>query len=142
MSMNPALLSVFGLSALTMMPIAMPDPPQDAYAANNCGTKITALEDQVQKAVDSSKVVHFIESNTTSFKSLEKTYTLYWLNTTYAWKSDISTCSAKLDGITASFQLSNATVPYLGVAHISVDPRMSNVTSVQVDIPNHAVSHR
>lgn len=137
--MNIALFSIFGLSALTVMPISVPDPQETGNPASTCGAKITELEGEVENAVDSSKVVHFIESNTTAFKSLDQKYTLYWLKTEYRWDSDVSKCSAKLEGITASFQLATPALPFIGVAHITIDPRMDSVTSVQVDIPNYFV---
>src|SRR5574337_1463897 len=134
--MNPMLLSIFGLSALALLPVSIQGSQTGANSTNTCGSKITQLEDQVQSAVDSSKIIHFVESNTAAFKSLNQKYTLYWLKTRYIWDTNVSTCSARLEGITASFQISNSTLPFMGVTHITVDPAMTKVTDIKVDIPN------
>ena len=140
--MSPILLSIVGLSTLALLPVSMSDSESSTNSTNTCGSKITQLENQIQIAVDSSKTIHFIESNTTAFKSLNQKYTLYWVNTKYSWNTDVSTCSAHLEGITASYQISNSTLPFMGMAHITVDPALTKIIDFKVDIPNAVTSHK
>lgn len=135
--MNPALLSLFGVSALTLLPVSISEQ-QAVDTTGTCGARITMLEDEVSAATGSGKAVHFIETNTTAFKSLSQKYTLYWISTKYRWDNDLSNCSAKLENITASFQIANSTRSYIGVAHVTVDPALTKVIGMTVDIPNTA----
>ncbi|GEM_PF-2293705 len=134
--MNLTLLPIFGISVLAILPVPVTDYQSSSNSTSTCRTKITQLEEQIQSATNSIKVIHFIEGNTTEFKSLNQKYMLYWVNTKYSWDSDISTCSAKLEGITASFQISNSTFPFLGMVHITVDPAMTKVLDLKVDTPS------
>ncbi|SRR5579875_1387282 len=102
--------------------------------ADTCGARITELEEQVEYAVGSPRIIHFIEDNTTAFESLHQKYLLYWLNTKFTWDNDLSRCSAHLEEITASFELGNSTVPFIGMAHITVNPGLTRVTGLQLDI--------
>ncbi|HJU14761.1 MAG TPA: hypothetical protein VJ792_09940 [Candidatus Nitrosotalea sp.] len=129
------LLSMLGLSAAAIMPASLSDPNAGMASTENCGAEIAQLEEQVEAAVGSSRVIHFIENNATAYKSLHQKYTLYWINTKYDWKTEVGGCSASLGGITASFQMSNSTVPFLGMAYFGIDPPMTRVVNVHVDMP-------
>ena len=107
---------------------------------DTCGTKIAQLESQIENAT-SPKIIHFIESNTTAFKSLSQKYILYWISTRYIWSANSTTCSTHLDGITTAFQLSNMTNPFIGVAHITVDSSVTKVSGLKIDIMNNIVPH-
>ncbi len=126
--------------ALDILPLSATDS-QLAANSDTCGTKITQLEEQIQSAIDSRKVIDFIEGNTTEFKSLNQQYALYWVNTKYSWDTDISNY-AKLEGITASFQMSNSKLPFIGMAHITIDPPMTKVIDFKVNLPRSVSSHR
>ena len=123
---------LLGLSAFMLLPDTM---SLQSTLPDTCGTKITQLEDQIEHAT-SPKIVHYIENNTTTFKSLSQKYSLFWLGTVYSWNANATTCSAQLDEITTSFQLSNNTNPFIGVAHITVNPQVTKVTGLKIDIPN------
>lgn len=121
---------LFGLSAFMLLPDTM---SLQSTLPDTCGTKITQLEDQIEYAT-SPKIIHYIENNTTAFKSLSQKYS--WLGTAYSWNANAISCSAQLDGITSSFQLSNNTNPFIGVVHITVNPQVTKVTGLKIDIPN------
>lgn len=82
------------------------------------------------------RIIHFIEDNTTAFKAIHGRYTAYWLGTKFSWKNDLSTCSATLQSITASFEIGNSTLPFVGMAHVTIDPSMTRVVNVQFDFPS------
>ena len=130
-----ALLSIFGLSAVAILPASFSDSDSGTGSSGTCGAKISQLEQEVEAAVGSSRVIHFIEDNATLYRSLHQKYTLYWINTKYDWKTDVGGCSANLGGITASFQMSNDTVPFIGMAHFTIDPSMTRIISLHVDMP-------
>ncbi len=127
------ILLALGLIALTLFPMLQSYSQTDSTSA--CGIQITQLENQIEY-VFSPKVVHFIEINTTAFKSLSQQYKMYWLDTTFDWNTDISKCSAQLQNSTVSYELSNSTKPSMGVAHITVDPAMTKILNVKVDVTN------
>lgn len=127
---NTALLFALGLSSVVVYP-----PTVDGFQTDRstCGERIIHLENEVQNAIDSSSTIHFIETGSNEFKSLSQRYDMFWVDTKYLWNTDVSTCSAKLVGIETSFQLSNSSSPYIGMANITVDPSM-RITNVNVEL--------
>jgi hypothetical protein len=139
--MRTLFLLLLALSAVTLLPVSLAYSQSSSNSSNTCGVKITQLENQLE-VIFSPKIVHFIESNTTAFKSLQQKYSLYWLNTIYSWNNDVSKCSAQLQSVTASFEMLNSTRPNIGVAHITVDASVTKVLNVKIDMPNAIVPVR
>lgn len=131
------MLLLFGLITFALLPDTV---SLQSNLPDTCSTKITQLEDQIEYTV-SPKIVHFIENNTTAFKSLSQKYDLYWLGTSYDWDASSSTCSAQLKEITSAFQLSNMTNPFIGVVHITVNSAVTKVVGLKIDIPDIVVPH-
>lgn len=127
------LLYAVGLAA-AILPVSF--PASQTSPSDTCGAKITQIEEQVEYAVGSPRIIHFIEDNTTAFKAIHGRYTAYWLGTKFSWKNDLSTCSATLQSITASFEIGNSTLPFVGMAHVTIDPSMTRVVNVQFDFPS------
>ena len=123
---------LLGLSAFMLLPDTI---SLQSSLPDTCGTKITQLEFQIENAT-SPKIIHYVENNTTTFKLLSQKYSLFWLDTAYSWNTNATACSAQLDGITTAFQLSNSTIPFIGVAHITVNPQVTKVTGLKIDIPD------
>lgn len=133
--MNNAVPSIFQFLTLALLPVTISHPQAGEDLSNSCGEKLTQLEDEVEVALGSLKVIHLIE-NDTAFKSLEQKYDLYWIYTHYEWETNTSTCSARLVGIEATFQISNSTLPFVGMVHFTVDPSLNKVTGVSLHLPN------
>jgi hypothetical protein len=131
------MLLLFGLPTFALLPDTI---SLQSSLPDTCGTKITQLEDQIENAT-LPKIVHFIESNTTAFKSLSQMYGLYWLDTVYNWNVNATTCSAQLNGTTTDFQLSTLTNPFIGVVHITVNPSLTKVAGLKIDIPDTEIPH-
>lgn len=123
------LLSILGLSAL--LPILPSYAQSSANSANSCDEKLWRLEDQIE-VIFSPKAVHFVESKTVEFKSLDQKYTVYWINTNFDWNTDVSKCNAQLKGETVSYILSSNNV-IKGEAHITVDPSLTKVLAVNIE---------
>ncbi|MGI0006952.1 MAG: hypothetical protein ACREAR_03020 [Nitrosotalea sp.] len=137
--MKYTLLITMILSVLVLVPIAISYSTSSPSQSSTCATSISQQENQTVTLDLQKKSMYFIENNTTEFKSLSQKYHVAWLGTSYDWNTNLSTCTATLNGITATFELSNSTSPFVGESHITIDPLVTKVTSVKSDIPNVVV---
>lgn len=135
--MKYTLLVTMILSALVLVPIAI--SYSTSSSPSTCSANISQQENQTVTLNFQKKTMYFIENNTTEFKSLNQKYHVAWLGTSYDWSTNLSTCTAVLNGITATFELSNSTSPFVGESHITIDPLVTKVTNVKTDISNAAV---
>lgn len=132
--MRYALLVIVILSVLVLGSIAIFYPTPNS--PSTCATKISQQKNQTATLDLQQKAVFFIENNTTEFKSLNQKYHMAWLGTNYDWSTNLSTCTASLNGIIVTFEMSNSTSPFVGESDITIDPQATKVISVKTDIPN------
>jgi hypothetical protein len=123
-------LSILGLSAL--LPMLPSYAQSSSNSTSTCDDQIWRLEDQME-VIFSPRIVHFVESNTAEFKLLSQEYTMYWLNTNFDWNTDVSKCSAQLQGTTVSYLLSSSNHLIKGEAHITLDPSLTKVLAVKIE---------
>lgn len=128
-------LFIVSLSALILLPITLSYSHASASATSTCSTQISQQESKIANLDLEKKAVGYIFNNSADIKSLHQKYQVKWLSTNYNWNASSSTCTAVLNDIVATFELSNSTSPFVGEIHVTVDPQVSKVISVKTDTP-------
>ena|SRR2546425_979 len=121
--------------SLSLMSITLSYSHATASPSSTCLAQIAQQKSQTETLDLERKVMSFIGNNAAEFKSLNQKYNANWLATNYQWNIDQSTCIATLTGVTEDFELSNSTAPFVGMAHITVDPSASKVIDIKMDMP-------
>lgn len=131
--MKPMLVAALVLPILILIPISLSH--SISASTSGCASSIAQQENQTETIDLQNKAMRFIVNNSPDFKILNQKYHMMWLSTSYNWNTDLSTCTATLNGIIENFELSNSTFHFVGEAHITTDSSVSKVTNVQLDLP-------